>query len=146
MATSNRVIEAGAWALENGHRAALKLTGGRWPKKLLGMEPLELFTTGRRSGERRGTLLTAPLVDGDTVIVVASKGGHESNPAWYLNLVADPEVEIERDGITRPYTARTADAAEKAELWPRIVAVAKNYEGYQRNTDRDIPVVICEPR
>lgn len=139
------VIAAGAWMLETGHRVALAATGGRWPTRLLGMVPLELHTTGRRSGQRRSTLLTAPLVEGDRVVLVASKGGHSRHPDWYLNLSAQPEVEITMDGVTRPMTARTADADEKAELWSRIVAAAPTYAGYQRRTERDIPVVVCEP-
>lgn len=145
MAKSNRVIEFGAWMLENGHRLALKVTGGRWPRRLLGMEPVELHTTGRRSGQKRSTMLTAPVIDGDRVVLVASKGGHSDHPDWYRNLTADPRVEITRDGDTTPMVARTATPEERAELWPRIVASYKGYEGYQRNTDREIPVVICEP-
>ncbi|MCB1269811.1 MAG: nitroreductase family deazaflavin-dependent oxidoreductase [Microthrixaceae bacterium] len=145
MAKSNRVIEIGAWMLENGHRLALKVTGGRWPRRLLGMEPVELHTTGRRSGQKRSTMLTAPVIDGDRVVLVASKGGHSDHPDWYRNLTADPRVEITRDGDTTPMVARTATPEERAELWPRIVASYKGYEGYQRNTDREIPVVICEP-
>ena len=145
MAKSNRVIEFGAWMLENGHRLALGVTGGRWPRRLLGMEPVELHTTGRRSGQKRSTMLTAPVIDGDRVVLVASKGGHSDHPDWYRNLTADPRVEITRDGDTTPMVARTATPEERAELWPRIVASYKGYEGYQRNTDREIPVVICEP-
>ncbi|MCO5318407.1 MAG: nitroreductase family deazaflavin-dependent oxidoreductase [Microthrixaceae bacterium] len=145
MAKSNRVIEIGAWMLENGHRLALGVTGGRWPRRLLGMEPVELHTTGRRSGQKRSTMLTAPVIDGDRVVLVASKGGHSDHPDWYRNLTADPRVEITRDGDTTPMVARTATPEERAELWPRIVASYKGYEGYQRNTDREIPVVICEP-
>ena len=145
MAKSNRVIEIGAWMLENGHRLALGVTGGRWPRRLLGMEPVELHTTGRRSGQKRSTMLTAPVIDGDRVVLVASKGGHSDHPDWYRNLTANPRVEITRDGDTTPMVARTATPEERAELWPRIVASYKGYEGYQRNTDREIPVVICEP-
>lgn len=145
MATPNKAIEVGAWMLENGHRLMLKVTGGRWPHKVLGMEAVELHTTGRRSGERRSTMLVSPLIEGDRVVLVASKGGHSDHPDWYKNLAADPHVEITRDSLTQPMLARTASSDERAELWPRIVAIYKGYEGYQRNTDREIPVVICEP-
>lgn len=90
----DKMVEAGAWALEHGHRTMLKLTGGRWPKRIMGMQPVELHTTGRRSGQRRSTMLTAPICEPDRVIVVASKGGHSDHPDWYKNLVANPEVEI----------------------------------------------------
>jgi deazaflavin-dependent oxidoreductase (nitroreductase family) len=145
MRTPNKVIEAGAWALENGHRTLLKLTGGRFPRSVLGMKPVELHTVGRKSGQRRSTMLSSPLQDERRVIIVASKGGHEDHPQWYKNLAANPDVEITVDGATRPMRARTASAEEKAELWPQIVATYKGYAGYQRNTTRDIPVVICEP-
>ena len=85
------------------------------------------------------------LIDGAEVVLVASKGGHSDHPDWYKNLSADPHVEITRDSVTVPMLARTATGDERAELWPRIVASYKGYEGYQRNTDREIPVVICEP-
>jgi deazaflavin-dependent oxidoreductase (nitroreductase family) len=146
MRTPNKVIEAGAWALENGHRTLLKLTGGRFPRSVLGMKPVELHTIGRKSGQRRSTMLSSPLQDESRIIVIASKGGHEDHPQWYKNLAANPDVEVTVDGATRPMRARTASPEEKAELWPQIVAVYKGYEGYQRNTTRDIPVVICEPR
>lgn len=140
-----RVIEAGAWMLENGHRSLLAVTGGRFPKTVMGMEPVELHTTGRTSGQRRSTLLTAPILDERRVVLVASKGGHPDHPDWYKNLSANPEVELTIDGRTRAMRARTASPEEKAELWSEIVRRYKGYDGYQRRTDRDIPVVICEP-
>ena len=145
MRTPDPVIAAGAWMLEHGHRTLLWITGGRYPKKLLGMQPLELHTVGRKSGQRRSTMLTAPINEPDRVVLVASKGGSTDHPDWYKNLAANPDVELTIDDVTRPYVARTASAEEKAELWPTIVKAYKGYEGYQRNTDRDIPVVICEP-
>jgi deazaflavin-dependent oxidoreductase (nitroreductase family) len=146
MPQSDRVIGAGAWMLETGHRTVLALTGGRFPKKILGMTPIELHVRGRKSGKRFSTMLTAPIVDGDRVVIIASKGGSQDHPDWYKNLTANPDVEITIDGETKPMTARTANAEEKSELWPRAVAAYKGYAGYQRNTSRDIPVVICEPR
>jgi len=143
---SDAAIEAGAWVLENGHRMLLKLTGGRFPKSVLGMKPVELHVDGRTSGQRRSTLLTAPICEDDRIVLVASKGGASDHPQWYKNLVANPDVEITIDDRARAMRARTASPAEKDELWPRITAAYKGYEGYQRNTDRDIPVVICEPR
>jgi deazaflavin-dependent oxidoreductase (nitroreductase family) len=132
--------------LENGHRVLLAVTGGRFPRKVAGMLPVELHTYGRKSGKRYSTLLTAPIHDDTMVVVIASKGGHQDHPDWYKNLVANPDVELTVDGETKPMRARTADDAEKATLWPRVVAAYKGYAGYQRNTERDIPVVICEPR
>jgi deazaflavin-dependent oxidoreductase (nitroreductase family) len=140
----DKSIEAGAWMLEHGHRALLKITGGRYPKKVAGMQPVELTTIGRKTGQRRATLLTSPIFGEDRVVLVASKGGHTDNPIWYLNLVANPDVEIVADGQTRKMRARTASPEEKAALWPELVKAYKGYDGYQRNTTRDIPVVICE--
>lgn len=145
MRTTNRMSEVGAWMLENGHRSLLKLTGGRFPKRIAGMQTLELHTIGRKTGERRSTLLTAPIYEEDRVILVASKGGHDVDPGWYKNLAANPDVEITVDEVTRKMRARTATPEEKAVLWPKLVSVYKGYDGYQRNTDRDIPVIICEP-
>jgi deazaflavin-dependent oxidoreductase (nitroreductase family) len=131
--------------LEHGHKALLTLTGGRWPKRIAGMQTLDLTTIGRTSGQRRTKPLTTPIHDEDRVVIVASKGGHSDHPDWYKNLVANPDVEVTIDGRTRAMRARTATGAERAELWQAIVKVARNYEGYQRNTEREIPVVVCEP-
>ena len=145
MPNPDKAIEIGAWTLEQGHRALLKLTGGRFPRTVQGMQPVELHTTGRKSGLRRSTMLTTPIHDDGRIVLVASKGGHSDHPDWYKNLSANPDVEVTVNGATTRMRARTASPEEKAELWPRITAVYKGYAGYQRNTDRDIPVVICEP-
>ena len=141
-----QAIEAGARMLENGHRALLTVTGGRFPRTVMGMAPVELHATGRTSGQRRSTMLTAPILEPDRVVLVASKGGHPDHPDWYKNLSADPDVELTIDGVTRPMRARTATGAERAELWTQVVSRYKGYAGYQRSTDREIPVVVCEPR
>jgi len=73
-----------------GHRLLLKLTGGRLGSKIAGMPSLELTTIGRKSGETRSVMLTAPIVDGDTIVVVASRGGDPTHPAWFLNLRDNP--------------------------------------------------------
>ena len=78
--------------------------------------------------------------------IVASMGGAPSHPSWYLNLVADPNVTIQDRGEVHEMVARTADPDEKAELWPRAVAQWPDYEAYQERTERDIPLVVCEPR
>lgn len=136
----------GAWILENGHRAMLNVTGGRFPRRVMGMQPVELHHVGRTSGRMRSTMLTAPILERDRVVLIASKGGHPEHPDWYKNLVANPDVELVVNGERRRMCARTASPEEKAELWPQVVSVYKGYDGYQRNTDRDIPVVILEPR
>ncbi|GEE01079.1 hypothetical protein nbrc107696_15250 [Gordonia spumicola] len=143
---ADTTASAGAWILENGHRTLLAITGGRFPKKLLGMETLELHTVGRKSGQRRSTMLTAPIYSADKIVVVASKGGHSDDPDWFKNLAADPDVEVTVDDVTTTWTAHRADPAEKAALWPTIVKANPGYDGYQKKTDRDIPVVVLTPR
>jgi len=134
-------------AMNTLHRVALTLSFGKLGNNLLGMPAFELATTGRKSGERRTSMLTSPYQEGDTIVVVASRGGDDHHPAWYLNLVADPDVEVTFHGEEpRPMRARVADAEERARLWPIITADHDNYAGYQRRTDREIPVVLLEPR
>jgi deazaflavin-dependent oxidoreductase (nitroreductase family) len=128
------------------HRMMLAVSGGRWGGSFSGMTTVELHTTGRKSGRRRSVMLTAPVREPGRVVLVASKGGDERDPDWYRNLVANPEVELTIEGATQPMRARTATEAERAELWPRIVAASSGYGGYQRRTTRQIPVVILEPR
>jgi deazaflavin-dependent oxidoreductase (nitroreductase family) len=128
------------------HPALLKLTGGRVGRSLVGMPVVVLETVGRKSGEVRSVPLTAPVVDGDTVVLVASYGGDSRHPAWYHNLSANPDVVITMNGARREMRARTATAEEKAALWPRIVRSYKGYAGYQKRTERDIPVVLLTPR
>jgi deazaflavin-dependent oxidoreductase (nitroreductase family) len=127
------------------HRPLFRLSRGRIGGKGLGMPVLVLTTTGRKSGVKRSVMLTSPLQLGDSYVLVASRGGDDRHPAWLRNLEADPAVEIELDGRTRPMRARVADAAERSELWPRIVADHANYAGYQRRTEREIPVVVLDP-
>lgn len=140
------VVDVGCRLLNLVHHGAIRATGGRWPRRLLGMPGVELHTTGRVSGRRRSTMLTSPVHDGHRVVLVASKFGDDRDPQWYRNLVANPEVEITMDGTTRPMRARTASSEEKAVLWPEIVQAYRPYDSYQRRAGRDIPVVICEPR
>jgi deazaflavin-dependent oxidoreductase (nitroreductase family) len=128
------------------HRAILRLSGGRILNSAFGMPVLELRTTGRTTGQVRATTLTSPVFDDDRVVLVASKGGGDHDPQWYRNLQVNPDVEIDLAGQTRKLRARTASADEKAELWPQILAAYKGYGDYQARANRDIPVVICEPR
>lgn len=104
---------------------------------------LILTTTGRKTGGPRKSALIFQEVDGHYV-VVASKGGADTHPAWYLNLRDHPDVRIQIRGDRFPARARTADPDEKARLWPTMAAVWPDYDDYRRKTDRDIPVVILE--
>lgn len=107
---------------------------------------IELLTVGRKTGLVRSTMLLAPVVDGDRIILVASKGGDDREPDWYRNLVAHPDVELIMAGEQRPMRARRASDTEVAELWPRVVVSYRSYASYQHRTARPIPLVICEPR
>jgi deazaflavin-dependent oxidoreductase (nitroreductase family) len=128
------------------HRGLIKLTGGRvgWQ---VAMPVLELTTIGRKSGQPRSVLLTSPYQEGETIVVVASRGGDDTHPAWLLNLRDHPDVEVSlKGGPKRPMRARIADAGERAKLWPKIAADFKNYAQYQTKTEREIPLVFLEPR
>jgi deazaflavin-dependent oxidoreductase (nitroreductase family) len=127
------------------HRPLFRITRGKIGGRGLGMPVLVLTTTGRKSGAKRSVMLTSPLQLGDSLVLVASRGGDDQNPAWLHNLQSDPAVEVELDGRARAMRARVADAAERAELWPRIVADHANYASYQSKTDREIPVVVLDP-
>ena|SRR6185369_10201769 len=124
---------------------AYRATGGRLGGKFRGGAPVMLVTTtGRKSGRR----LTVPLLflrDGDRVVTVASKGGMDHHPLWYLNMLANPAVDVQIGEHTQPLRAHTASEAEKAELWPKLVAMYPDYASYQQRTTRDIPVVILAP-
>jgi len=132
-----------SWAL---HRAVFRLSGGR-----LGLRPvaagrlgtLRLRTLGRRSGQERGTMLYY-LEDGLNLAVVASNAGADAPPAWWLNLQASPEAEVDLPDGRHPVVGRAADAEERARLWPRFTALG-SYESYVAATGRHIPIVILEP-
>ena len=128
------------------HRAVFNVTKGRIFGKAFGMPIIELVTTGRRSGKERSTILSVPIVDGDRLVVVASFGGDDRHPAWYLNLQANPEVRATITGSTRTMIARIATEEERVELWPQITPVYEGYARYQERTERQIPVVILEPK
>ena len=114
--------------------------GHRWH----GVDTLLLTTRGRRSGKLRRTALIYGR-DGDRYIVVASRGGDEHHPSWYLNLVEHPEVTIQVGPETFTARARTASANEKPGLWRLMTEIWPDYDRYQAKTDRDIPVVVIEP-
>jgi deazaflavin-dependent oxidoreductase (nitroreductase family) len=127
------------------HRAIFAVSKGRIFGKASGMPLIELVTTGRRSGKKRATMLSVPIVDGERLVLVASFGGDDRHPAWYLNLQANPEVRVTIAGSTRTMIARTATQEERAELWSRITSTFEGYARYQERTERQIPVVILEP-
>jgi deazaflavin-dependent oxidoreductase (nitroreductase family) len=130
--------------LTRAHVGVYRVTGGRVGHRIGHTESVLLTTTGRRSGSPRVTPLIA-TPDGDRLLLVASNGGAPRHPDWYLNLVDHPEVEVRRGAATLTMRARTADTTERATLWPLVVANYQGYAGYERKTERQIPLVVCEP-
>jgi len=104
---------------------------------------LILFTTGRKSGEQRRHALIYREHEG-AYVVVASKGGAEASPAWFVNLQADPNVEVQIKGERFRATARVATPEEKPALWAKMTEVWPDYDEYQKKTSREIPVVVLE--
>lgn len=128
------------------HRLILRVTGGRIGHETAGMPVLELVTTGRRSGASRAVLLTSPLREDDAYVVVASRGGDDRHPAWFLNLRDQPQVQVAVQGGPRtPMVAHIATPDQRARMWPQITGRYRNYAGYQRRTKREIPLVLLRP-
>lgn len=128
----------------SGHAALYRLTKGRIGGKYQGAPVALVDSVGRQSGKRR----THPLlcrVDGENLVVVASKGGVNRHPAWYHNLMANPETTANWYGDVRQVRAREAEGAERERLWAQMVETYPTYEAYQRRTDRRIPVIVLEP-
>jgi len=137
--------DVGFKAMNVLHRALLKLSGGRLGWSAQDMPVLELTTTGRKSGQPRSVMLTSPLQEGAALVVVASRGGDDQPPAWYLNLQENPDVQMRlQGGPSRPMRARIATPAERERLWPLVIADHQNYAGYQTKTTRVIPLVFLE--
>ena len=146
MSFRTTVTDVGMRAMNAIHRAILAVSGGRVGWRIGPMEVVELHTVGRSTGRKRSTLLTAPVSDSTRLVLVASKGGSDSHPQWYLNLRAHPDADVTVSGHREKVHTRTASAEERAELWPRIVAAYPGYARYQSKTTREIPVIICERR
>jgi F420H(2)-dependent quinone reductase len=132
--------------LMGGHASVYRATHGLVGHRVPGFPPMLLLDhVGAKSGKRR----TTPLVfgrDGENVILVASKGGHPHNPAWFHNLRAHPDVSIQIGSQRRDVHAREATPEERERLWRLMVGVYRGYEGYRRRTQREIPLVVLEPR
>jgi deazaflavin-dependent oxidoreductase (nitroreductase family) len=130
--------------MSRANTLAYKASGGRLGGSF-GKAPVALLTTiGRKTGEPR----VSPLIflrDGRRVILVASRGGSDKHPMWYLNLRANPKVEVQIKDEVLPLTARPATDDERAQYWPKLTAMYPNFEDYRSWTDREIPIVVCEP-
>jgi F420H(2)-dependent quinone reductase len=127
------------------HRGLYRLSGGRIGGRIWDLEIVLLTTTGRQTGKKR----TVPLCSfrrGDDVVVIASYGGLDQPPAWWLNLQANPHAELLAGRERRSVTARDAAPDERAALWAELTARAPGYLEYERRTSREIPVVILRRR
>ena len=126
------------------HTVAYKASGGRLGGTAYGVPVALVESVGRKSGKRR----THPLLcreDGENLVIIASKGGVNKHPAWYLNLKAQPETNAWWKGKKRRVRAREAEGEERERLWKLMADGYPTYEDYQRRTDRQIPVVVLEP-
>jgi deazaflavin-dependent oxidoreductase (nitroreductase family) len=138
--------DVGFKAMNAVHRIVLKVSGGRLGWTALNMPVLELTTTGRKSGVPRSVMLTSPLQEGAVLIVVASRGGDDHPPGWFLNLRDNPDVQVRLQGRTKhQMRGRVATAAERERLWPLVIAHHRNYADYQSRTTREIALVLLEP-
>lgn len=139
-------VQPRAWqALQASHLALFRASGRRLGTEIGGLRFLFLHHFGAKTGVER----VAPLVyvsDGDNLAIIASKGGDTRHPAWYHNLMATPETEVELPRERRQVRARVAEGEERERIWAKATEVWPDYEGYQRRTDRQIPVVVLDPR
>ncbi len=126
------------------HIALFRRTGGKLGGRFRGSPVLLLTTTGRRSGQLR-TMPVLYLGDGNRKVVVASYAGAEHHPAWYHNLLAHPDVTVQAGSSVQQMRAEVADPADRARLWPPLVAMYPAYDDYQSKTERQIPVVVLTP-
>ncbi|MDT5335570.1 MAG: hypothetical protein QOD90_1075 [Mycobacterium sp.] len=127
-----------------GHVALYQRTNGRLGAKLLWFPAALLTTTGRKSREPR-TTATLYLRDGEKVVLPASFGGRDGNPAWYLNVKANPAVAVQVRDQRLSMTARDATDEERRRYWPVLIKLYPPYKNYRDATDRVIPLVVCEP-
>ncbi len=126
------------------HSGVYRATGGKLFGRMGNSPILLLNTTGRKSGKRR----TSPLLyvmDGEDFVIIASKGGAPTHPAWYLNLKADPDASVEVGDREVRVRAEEADPEEKVRLWQKMVEMYPTYDDYQRKTKREIPLLILHP-
>ncbi len=143
-------VADGLWPVLNrvmkGHTAVYRATGGRIGHRFPGSPPMLLLD---HVGAKSGTGRTSPLVyvrDGESIVIVASKGGHPKHPAWYHNLRANPDTTIQVGSERRRVRARIAEPEERGRLWAKAVKTYGGYRGYQERTQREIPLVVLDPR
>ena len=130
--------------MSSWHRALYRITGGVIGRRLVDNDMLLLTTRGRATGNEH----TVPLLylrDGECLVVVASYGGRDRHPEWYLNLVTEPSVTAQIGRKRKSFRARTAGDDERERWWPRVVAAYSDYAVYQGRTERQIPLIMLEP-
>ena len=143
MAPQEKVTDSPTgWVAKHVHRYVE--TDGREGHEWRGVPTLLLTTRGRKSGKLRRTALIYGKDGEERYLLVASKGGAPEHPSWYLNLTEHPEVEVQVGADKFAARARTAAAQEKPRLWQVMASIWPDYDGYQKKTGRDIPVVIVE--
>lgn len=145
---TRRVIKLMASANVRVYRLTRGRVGGTWRVGAAWKSPVPICLVEHR-GRRTGRVRTTPLVflrDGESVVVVASQAGRPHHPLWFRNLEADPDCVVQVRGDRRPMRARVAGPQERSALWPRLVALYSDYDSYQSWTDREIPVVVLDPR
>jgi len=137
---ANLALKLGSGA----HAGVYRATGGKLFGRM-GKSPILLLNTvGRKSGKKR----TSPLLyvmDGEDFVIIASKGGAPTHPAWYLNLRANPEAKVEIGDREVRVRAEEKDAEEKARLWRKMVEMYPTYDDYQKKTRREIPLLVLHP-
>jgi deazaflavin-dependent oxidoreductase (nitroreductase family) len=146
---SNPVVDR-AWPLirrlMDAHAGVYRATHGLVGHRFPGAPPtLLLDHIGAKTGKVRTTPLSY-LVDGDNLVIIASRGGNPRNPGWFHNLVANPDTTIQVGSERRAVHARVAEDAERQRLWIEVVDMYSGYRSYQRRTERQIPLVVLEPR
>ena len=129
-----------------GHTAVYRASHGLIGHRFPGQPPVLLLDhVGAKSATRR----TSPLVygrDGENLVLVASKGGYPKHPAWFHNLLANPDTTVQVGSRALNVHARVAEGEERERLWSLMVGVYGGYEDYRKRTEREIPLVVLEPR
>ncbi len=143
-ASRERARRSLIYTLGRVHQAVIRASGGRVLGRVAGMPVLLITTAGRRTGRPRTVPLTY-LRDGGDLVVVGSFGGSDRAPAWWLNLEHDSRATVQLGEVTIAVSARTADAEERARLWPTVIGTYPGYARYQARTRRQIPIVLLTP-
>jgi len=139
-----RLFRTGLKLMSAVHRRLYRLSGGRAVGRVWHLSILLLTTKGRKTGTPRTTPLCY-FTDGDDLVVVASNGGMDWFPDWWLNLMSEPRATVEIGRSRRAVVARRASPEERERLWAALTAIAPGYLEYQRRTSREIPLGILRP-